>query len=92
MKEINSEQPISRQVRLQREVRKQTVGYIVGALSLVAGLAWNDAIKALIEYIFPLDKSGLWVKFLYAAVLTFVVILFTIYIVDFLNPKDGSEE
>lgn len=78
--------------RLQREVRKQSFGYVVGALSLVAGLAWNDAIKAIIDYIFPLDRSGLWVKFIYAGVLTFVVILFTVYLGRFFNPPDESRQ
>lgn len=76
--------------RLKREIRKQSFGYVVGALSLVAGLAWNDAIKAVIDYIFPLDRSGLWVKFIYAGALTFVVILFTVYVARFFNSPDES--
>ena len=35
--------------RIRDLVRERTMGYIVGALGLVAGLAWNDAIKSLIE-------------------------------------------
>lgn len=73
---------------LRRELRKQSFGYIVGALSLVAGLAWNDAIKAVIEYVFPLDRNGIWVKFVYAGALTFGVILFTVYVGQVLNPPD----
>ena len=35
---------------LKKEVRERTLGFITGGLGLVAGLAWNDAIKALIDY------------------------------------------
>ena len=35
------------QMRIREEVRKKTIGYIVAALGLVAGLAWNDAIKTI---------------------------------------------
>lgn len=76
--------------RLRRELRKQTFGYVVGALSLVAGLAWNEAIKAVIDFVFPLDRTGLWAKFIYAAVLTIVVILVSVYVGQLLNPTDDS--
>jgi hypothetical protein len=60
---------------LKTQIRNQTSGYIVAALSLVAGLAWSDAIKALIAFFFPLDNSGLLVKFLYAIIITTVVVI-----------------
>ncbi|MDQ5931810.1 MAG: hypothetical protein QG607_512, partial [Patescibacteria group bacterium] len=47
----------------------------------VAGLAWNEAIKALIDYVYPLSGSGLRVKFLYAVVLTVVIVIVSMYIV-----------
>jgi hypothetical protein len=49
---------------LREELKKQTLGYIVGALGLVAGLAWNEAIKAFIEFLFPLSQDTLLVKFM----------------------------
>ncbi len=63
--------------KVHDEVREQTVGYIAGALGLVAGLAWNDAIKGLIEYLIPLPGGGLWAKFIYALIITLVVVLVT---------------
>ncbi|HLD34421.1 MAG TPA: DUF5654 family protein, partial [Patescibacteria group bacterium] len=33
---------------VKQEIRNKVAGYIVAAFGLVAGLAWNDAIKALI--------------------------------------------
>ena len=74
--------------RLKRELRKQTFGYVVGALSLVAGLAWNEAVKAVIDYVFPFDRSGIWIKFIYAGVLTLIVIIFSVYIGRIINPPD----
>ena len=58
-----------------QEMRMQTIGYILTALGLVVGLAWNEAIVALINVVLPLDKDGLGAKFIYAAVITLVVII-----------------
>ncbi len=60
---------------LNKEVRGRAVAYIGGAFGLVAGLAWNEAITTLIDSLFPLAKDGVWVKFLYALILTIVVVL-----------------
>jgi hypothetical protein len=63
--------------RLAREARERTVGFIVAAFGLVAGLAWNDAIGALIADLFPLERSGIIAKFIYAIVITAVVVFVT---------------
>jgi short subunit fatty acids transporter len=65
---------------LEREVREKTVAYIVTGFSLVAGLAWNDAIKAFIERFFPDPGNGLKAKFLYAALITLVVVVISLYL------------
>ena len=39
--------------RLRGEMRERTAGYMVTALGIVAGLVWNEAIKALIDFIYP---------------------------------------
>jgi len=69
-------------------MKNQTIGYVAGAFSLVAGLAWNDAVKALIESLFPLDSSSIWVKFIYAILITIVVVLLTQYIFRVLSDKN----
>jgi Na+-driven multidrug efflux pump len=56
-------------------VREQTLGYIGAALGFVAGLAWNDAIAAMIEQLYPAAKDTLAAKFMYAIVVTVVVIV-----------------
>src|SRR3990167_6335210 len=61
MEEKNSFGRIKEKSReLRREVKQRITGYIVAALGLVAGLAWNDAIRALIEYVFPMDQGSVW--------------------------------
>ena len=67
--------------KLRKEVREKTISYIVAAFGLVAGLAWNDAIKSFIEYLFPLQRNNLWVKFIYAILITFVVVLISVYLI-----------
>ena len=47
----------------------------MAALGLIAGLAWNEAVKGLIDHIYPLDQNGLWAKFIYAIIITLVVVV-----------------
>ncbi|MEX2052304.1 MAG: DUF5654 family protein [Candidatus Paceibacterota bacterium] len=69
------------------EVKNQVTSYMAGAFGLVAGLAWNDAIKALIDLLFPLDKSSVWIKFAYAILITIIVVLVTKYIFSSASEK-----
>ena len=43
---------------IKKEIHEHTLGYIVAALGLVAGLAWNEAVKSLIEYFFSARGLG----------------------------------
>lgn len=63
-----------------RELRGRTATYIGGAFGLVAGLAWNEAITSFINYVFPLEKNTLLIKFLYAIAVTIVVVLLVSYL------------
>ena len=73
---------------VKKEIRDRLVGYIVAALGLVAGLAWNDAIKALIEYLFPLGKDSLQAKFIYAGVITLIIVLVTVYLLRLIRKEE----
>lgn len=73
---------------IKNKVRAQSVGYILGALGLVAGLAWNEAIKELLNVIFPLDKDTILAQFIYAIVVTVFVVMATIVINRFLVKKE----
>jgi len=61
-------------------MRNKVLAYIGGAFGLVAGLAWNDAIKELIQYMFPLATDTLAAKFIYAAIITLVVVVIITYL------------
>ena len=76
---------------LRAEVRERTLGFITAGLGLVAGLAWNDAIKALIDYLFPLDKNGLLAKFIYAIIITLVVVFLSVYLVRWLKKEERKQ-
>jgi len=77
--------------QLQNAVRERMTGYIFAALGLVAGLAWNDAIKTTIEYLFPLNKDGLWAKFLYAIIVTIIVVA-TVYFISKFFVKKAEDD
>lgn len=68
------------QNNLRRQLRKQVGTYLMAALGFVAGLAWNEAIKGVIDRIFPFSGNGLIAKFVYAIFVTVLVIFFAFYI------------
>ena len=71
-------------------MQQRTLTYIVGALGLVAGLAWNDAIKSTIEHFFPLNGSSLGLKLAYAVLVTFMVVLLSSYLIKLLGDKKNQ--
>lgn len=73
---------------LQKEVREKTTGYILAAFGFVAGLAWNDAIKALIEEVFPANQGNLTAKFVYAFGVTLILVFVTIYFTRVLKREE----
>ena len=80
---------------IEKEVKERTISYILTAFSLVAGLAWNEAIKTFIEYLFPMNKNSIFAKFIYAFLITFVVVFITIYFNNLLKEdkkEDKNEE
>lgn len=54
-------------------VLKKTLELMTGAFSLVAALAWNDAIQSLVIRVFG-PQSGIVAKFLYALLITCIVV------------------
>ncbi|MBU0596732.1 hypothetical protein KJ641_02440 [Patescibacteria group bacterium] len=74
--------------KIQSEVTTQVIGYVVAALGLVAGLAWNDAIKTLIEFLFPMaGGNSVIIKFGYAFLITAVVVLITLLLTRAMRKK-----
>ncbi len=75
---------------MKKQIKKQTIGYIAAAFGLVAGLAWNEAIKSLIEYLFPIGQNTLLAKFSYAALITAVVVIITLYLSNLLKDEKNQ--
>jgi len=94
MKEINLKIDKIREKgeEVSDKFREQTAGYITTALGIVAGLAWNDAIKSLIEFIFPLSKDTLMARFIYAALITVVVILISRSLLTVLGRRSSDSK
>jgi hypothetical protein len=59
------------------EVLDKLVELVTAAFGLVAALAWNTAIQELFTVIFP-EAGDLIAKFLYAIVVTVIVVFVTI--------------
>ena len=74
------------------DVREKTIGYLTAALGLVAGLAWNDAIKAFIEAYYPLSQDSLAAKFMYAGLVTVIVVVLTAVVVKLAKQKEQEQE
>ena len=68
------------QANLHKEIKEKTVVYILAAVSFVAGLAWNEAIKSLIDQFFPNSSNSVLIKFIYAVIVTIIIVLVTVYL------------
>lgn len=62
---------------LKLEILEKMTTLIAAGLGLVAALAWNDAIKGLFSIIFG-KSSNVAIMFLYAIIITVIVVLVTI--------------
>lgn len=62
---------------MSSEVLDKLVELITAAFGLVAALAWNTAIQELFNVIFP-ETGDLIAKFLYAIIVTVIVVFVTI--------------
>ena len=72
---------------LTTEIKEKIIGYILTALGLVAGLAWNDAIKALIENLFPVSHNGLIAKFIYVIILTLIIVIISFHLTKLIRKQ-----
>lgn len=58
-----------------QELKAQVVGFVIAAFGFVAGLAWNDAVKSLIDALVPVGSGGVAAKFAYAVIATAILAL-----------------
>ena len=72
--------------------KTKVLGYLLAGFGLVAGLAWNEAIKALIEHFFPANEgSDLAAKFIYAGVVTLFVVVITIVLARVFKQEEQKK-
>ncbi|MDX1607790.1 MAG: DUF5654 family protein [Candidatus Spechtbacterales bacterium] len=81
-----------RKDEIRREIKKRTAGYIVAGLALVGGLAWNDAIKTLIETFFPKSGTTVIAKLAYAIFITIVIVIAGYYVTKFFEKEEIKKE
>lgn len=82
----------SRLANFRIELKQQIFKYILAAIGLIAGLAWNDAIKASIEYLFPVSASSVFAKILYALLITLLVVIFSVYMASVLENEEKNKK
>jgi len=73
--------------QLKQEFRQSLVSYMLAAFGFVAGLAWNEAVQALVNTLFPLSKDAVWVKFLYAVIITVLVVVVSAILIKLSGKK-----
>lgn len=61
---------------LKKEIIEKLTTLATAGFGLVAALAWNDAIQSFFKQIFG-DQSGVWAKFIYAIIITILVVVVT---------------
>lgn len=78
--------------KIKKEIGEKTLGYLMTAFGLVAGLAWNEAVKSLINSIYPGETNGLLAKFIYAIIITLFVVLIGIYLTIFFRKDKKLDD
>ncbi len=75
----------------KKQILLQTLTLINAAFALVAALAWNEAVKALIDRFFP-TGSGLYSRFGYAIIVTVVVVIISMRIAHLTEKYSENEQ
>jgi len=65
---------------LKVEVLEQIAKLATAGFGLVAALAWNSAIEELFTRLFPTPSGSITALFLYALLITLIVVAMTIYL------------
>ncbi len=80
--------PIKKEIKeTQKELKERATTLILAGFGLVAALAWNDAIRALFDTLFP-QGAGLIGKFLYAILVTIVVVIISLQLKKISEMKE----
>ena len=76
--------------KTREEAKKTIITLILSGFSLVAALAWNDAIQGFFNEIFPKEGiSGLIGKFIYAVIVTLIIVVASLQLKKIIEePKE----
>jgi C4-dicarboxylate transporter len=77
---------------LKKEINKKVLSYITAGFGFVAGLAWNEAVKSFIEYVLPQSRGTMVAKFVYALILTLILVIISFYLAKILEKDTKKEE
>jgi len=78
--------------QFKQNFRESLTSYMLAAFGLVAGLAWNEAIQTLVNTLFPLSKDAIWTKFLYAIIVTILVVVVSAILIKLSGKKDEKKK
>jgi len=71
---------------MTKQFLKQTLTMVAAAFGVVAALAWNSAIQALIQKLFPAENAGVRSAFVYALLITTLTVIVT-YVVGQIDAR-----
>ena len=80
---------------LRLQFLQTTAALMTAAFGMVAALAWNEAIKALIARFITSEDGGIWALVIYAVIVTIIAVIATVIIarsVSKLKAKIDEEE
>jgi len=88
MDEVKNEQE---KKDLRAHIWERTITLVTAAFSLVAALAWNDAIQTLFKEIFG-QAASLYAKFFYAVIVTVLSVIFITRLTIISKKVNGNKK
>ena len=73
--------------KTNKEIKEKTATLMLAAFALVAALAWNDAVQTLFNIFFP-ENNGVIGKFIYAIIITVVVVIISRHLQKILHTEE----
>lgn len=77
--------------KVKKETKEKIITLILAGFGLAAALAWNEAIQSLFNFLFP-KTNGLIGKFVYAAVITVIVVIITFQLNKIAGQNNKKKE
>lgn len=68
-------------------VVERSITLLIAGFGLVAALAWNEAVQALVQELFPLSHSSLIAKFIYAFIVTIILAILSLRLTKLAKKK-----